>query len=97
MPTLYLLPSINDEFSRRQLLSVFEVAERIALRSRWAKKWPGAVVSLHDREGLLFVCWRNIEDWALFAKAIKQGWRSVGEFAAPLHWLRGGPKPDAVW
>jgi hypothetical protein len=92
-----LLPSVNDEFSRQQLRTVFDVATRHAAQSRWAKKWPDAVVSLHDREGLLFVCWRSIEDRALFGEAVKLGWRSVGEFAAPLHWLGGGPKPDAVW
>ena len=93
-----LLPSWEHPVAYSQLRRIYQSASRTALANRGWRKWDGAVVSLHEREGVLFVCWRNISDRVNFGKAIKTGWNAEGEYAPVLHWLKGASPPaNEVW
>ena len=43
-----------------------------------AVRWKGAVLSLHEVEGHLYVAWKDEGHWDKFAKVVELAWNAAG-------------------
>jgi hypothetical protein len=43
-----------------------------------AVRWRGAVISLHEVEGHLYVSWKDEDHWDKYAKVVELAWAAAG-------------------
>lgn len=46
---------------------------------RYRSRWNGAIISLHDRKGMLRIVWRDGQSRMLFEGSIAGAWERLGE------------------
>jgi hypothetical protein len=87
MPHLSLGDSEDREERTKRLLYAFD-AMCAVVRVLWpgdamfqdpdAVRWNGAILSLHEVEGHLYVAWKDEDHWDKFARVVELAWTAAG-------------------
>jgi hypothetical protein len=87
MPHLSIGGSEERQVRTRRLLYAFDAMSAVVrvlwpgdamIRDPEAVRWNGAVLSLHEAEGHLYVAWKDEDHWDKFVRVVELAWNAAG-------------------
>lgn len=81
MPTISAHNQETEDWRLRRVASAWGSANSTIhlFSEKYQSRWNGAIISLHDRKGMLRVVWRDAQSRVIFEGAIAGAWERIGE------------------